>query len=59
MTEERAKKKWCPMRYTDIADGRCRASDCMAWRKTKDTYGDDYGNKIPDDEGYCGLGGQY
>ncbi len=35
----------------------CIASDCMMWRREKDTYGDDYGKDIPEDRGYCGLGG--
>ena len=88
LTEEEAKKKWCPMSHvsafphktgdkvslfsnrdisllvpgnsfdpaTDIT--KCIASACMAWRREKDTYGDDYGKDIPADRGFCGIGGK-
>ena len=62
MTEEEAKKKWCPMvrfhvvpessqtvysnRDGDNLSSRCIASDCMMWQ----CY---VGGK----EGWCGLGG--
>jgi hypothetical protein len=36
----------------------CIASDCMMWRREKDTYGDDYGKGIPEDRGFCGLAGK-
>ena len=74
LTEEEAKKKWCPMsrsgdggtnrgssdtNYPKIyADDFCVASGCMMWRREKDTYGDDYGKDIPETNGYCGLGGR-
>lgn len=35
----------------------CIASACMMWRREKDTYGDDYGKDIPEDRGFCGIGG--
>jgi len=42
----------------DEIDTRCLASACMMWRREKDTSGDDYGKDIPDNLGYCGLGGK-
>jgi hypothetical protein len=43
----------------EVADreDKCIASHCMIWRREKDIYGDDYGKDIPDNRGYCGLGG--
>jgi hypothetical protein len=79
MTEEEAKRKWCPairfligpetstwkgVAYTNRCQELepsaclCIASECMMWRKEKALYGDDYGKDIPDDRGYCGMGGQ-
>jgi hypothetical protein len=65
MTEEEAKKKWCPMvRHGDSARNRtynegamlqafaCIASDCMMWRE--DVIGG-RGERY----GYCGIGGKY
>ena len=45
-------------RFYDIMTIMCLGSECMVWRKEKDTYGDDYGKDIPDDLGYCGLAGR-
>lgn len=62
MTEEEAKKKWCPMvRFSPLnrddntyystttreGGGNCIGSDCMMWKRT-------YENTT---NGYCGLGG--
>lgn len=71
MTEDEARKKWCPMVRTGLTAGmavnhhtfdtardpelrtqgvaeetRCRASDCMMWRRYKVAG-----------HGYCGLAG--
>ncbi len=74
MTEDEAKKKWCP-HATDhnrivtggkqdlVKDGPgkgvgwncCIASDCMMWRLEREDYGDNYGDNIPVNRGYCGL----
>ena len=60
MTEEDAKKRWCPMvrvNYANLTDvgharaemsSRCIGSGCMMWR-TSDHY--------DDASGYCGLAG--
>jgi hypothetical protein len=64
MTEDEAKKKWCPMTrniqvmgmnrntidYSDYKSN-CLASECMMWRWViKEGY--------PNGRGYCGLGGK-
>jgi hypothetical protein len=60
MTEEEAKKKWCPNRIpnaTSIKTAReasCIGSDCMAWRWDK--YPKDEGHYH--DRGHCGLAGE-
>lgn len=70
MTEEEAKKKWCPMiRHISDATGgafmnnrgehpshvNCIASDCMMW---KDDYSlDEQNQEFYKDGGYCGLTG--
>ena len=62
MKQEEAGKKWCPFAVpgSERPFDRiyCITTSCMAWRKEKDTYGDDYGKDIPDDLGYCGLVGR-
>jgi len=61
MTSEEAESKWCPMagnQRQGRQDEQCIASACMAWRREKDTYADDYGKDIPDNLGYCGLAGR-
>jgi hypothetical protein len=67
MTEEEAKKKWCPQsrvgfpksslnRFSDgdfPQSSNCIGSNCMAWRY--------FPNNVPRDEkphGYCGLAGK-
>jgi hypothetical protein len=71
MTENEAKKKWCPAFRgndhgfnrpldldTNALMGRCIASDCMAWRTAqigRVLPGDEY--KTFREEGYCGLAG--
>ncbi len=72
MTEEEAKKKWCPMvRHGDSARNRtynegamlqafaCIASDCMMWRCYQ--RGAMVNGKYDETysvRGYCGLGGK-
>lgn len=67
MTEDEAKKKWCPMVRTGLTAGmavnqhcngdvdsetRCIASTCMMWRW-------EYGASArPNDHGWCGLAGK-
>lgn len=58
MTEDEARKKWCPQTRlgdrgnrsnasgVDYVFGRCIASDCMMWRETSSQHG------------YCGLAGR-
>jgi len=61
VTEQEARKLWCPSQnegHVGWDETRCIASACMMWRREKDTYGDDYGKDIPDDRGFCGLGGR-
>ena len=61
VTEVEAKTKICPLfaiTYNMHGDANCIASLCMAWRREKDTYGDDYGKDIQEDQGFCGLGGK-
>jgi hypothetical protein len=71
MTEEEAKKKWCPMirgfhmgtfkrHITEKTASNCIASECMMWRwKTFIEASDKekWGEK-KDFNGYCGLGGK-
>ena len=71
MTQDEAKKKWCPvaglagavMKVTDGNRG-CIGSACMMWRwneGTKTTCRYPEGTKpTPEDQwqGYCGLGGK-
>ena len=66
MTEEQAKKKWCPMvretteqmgsynrfKGLPITNSLCLASNCMMWRW--DWIGQD---KYSEKEGNCGLAG--
>jgi hypothetical protein len=66
MTEEEAKKKWCPMANYQSYGNRppfdkgieiqCIASDCMMWRgiPTRDEAENGFYLK----DGYCGLGGK-
>jgi hypothetical protein len=71
MTEEEAKKKWCPMREMGfdnvVKDFTCIASDCMMWRIIdthikidKDTYCTSVRclSGCNYGKGYCGLGGK-
>lgn len=54
MTEEEARKKWCPM--TGDQRDKCIASDCMMWRWILRTQAE-----ILVDApliGYCRLGGK-
>ena len=59
MTEDEAKKKFCPQTFnTEAGWDTCIASQCMAWRTTQ------VGRVLPGDEyqtyqteGYCGLAG--
>lgn len=63
MTEEEAKTKWCPMvgkrfwaddgTISPPTDGKCLASECMAWRWYYRR--DEVGRDIRIDSGYCGL----
>lgn len=67
MTEEEARKKWCPI-IKDI----CISSECMMWRNqpmVRDTdsgelYPDNgnilfsFGYEIVEGHGFCGLGGR-
>lgn len=62
MTEDEAKKKWCPYATHhakscdyDLSCGRCIASDCMMWRMGYEHQA--IGEEAPD-SGYCGLGGE-
>jgi len=71
MTEEEAKKKWCPKsmeimwtdRYGNCFDqpvvtnseGVCRASDCMMWREDLTREEASLGHQAA--SGHCGLGG--
>ena len=55
MTEEEAKKKWCPMAYRDV-DGEqmlCNASACMMWRE--DLTREEAENGYQAKNGHCGL----
>lgn len=69
MTEEEARKKWCPYAFTAAVtkefscnrdhdgtiykENNCIASDCMMWR----WKGNDK-KEISTTSGYCGLGGK-
>jgi hypothetical protein len=65
MTEDEAKKKWCP--NTDQrSDGcagndanfNCLASGCMMWRCADSYFSTTTGTVRKPDTGYCGLGGK-
>jgi hypothetical protein len=71
MTENEAKKKWCPIaRHTMDTEGvfhttngevssgfqTCIASDCMMWRGILTR--DEAENGFYPKDGYCGLGGK-
>lgn len=66
VTEEEAKKRWCPMARVNAGPGfnrnsvgepsrsaLCIASECMAWRKDQNSEYDTQGNL----RGFCGLSG--
>lgn len=62
LTEEEAKKKWCPMAQIIIgynenvnSASNCIASECMAWRWAVIQPG---GKPNPANGGYCGLAGK-
>ena len=68
MTEEEARKKWCPMVSFVCYDNRsgrkekndrCIASECMWWRWNKKLIGGNHEDGFKyKDEGYCGLAGR-
>ena len=74
MTDEEAKKKWCPMARVFIDDYRnyqktsgasgygrqyCIASDCMMWRcYQRGTMVNGKYDETYPVRGYCGLGGK-
>jgi len=47
LTEDEAKKLWCPFSASSSDSQKCLASECMAWRKG--TY------KETTELGVCGL----
>ena len=67
MTEQEAKKKWCPLlqiitqirwNNTDTDSKKCIASGCMLWVWDADYSACQGGIQIPDKsttEGHCGL----
>lgn len=73
VTEEEAKKRWCPMvRHSNGPDGtwnryasnpqipehyKCIASECMAWRLAEREKIDMYGKTKGQNRGFCGLSG--
>lgn len=73
MTEDEARKKWCPMSrqmhgeiglvYNRRVPGHieegthCITSDCMMWRNHADDYAEGFEDQAPEG-GYCGLGGK-
>ena len=71
MTEDEARKKWCPfarihggyasfnrskIRLENIPQSLCIASDCMMWRWGDIKYEGPTGEGIQ--HGYCGLAGK-
>ena len=72
VTEEEAKKKWCPMyrcstdngqlsdNATHSKGGYCCASDCMSWRWWDKEWGIGNNKDVlnPNRRGYCGLSGK-
>jgi len=61
MTEDEAKKKWCPWVYLATTHNiNCCASDCMMWR-WKEEKGRFVAEGIVEEipiYGYCGLAGK-
>lgn len=58
MTEDEARKKWCPFVMADnLTPALCIASECMAWRWDA---GENVANpnRHNTDHGYCGLAGK-
>jgi len=70
MTEDEAKKKWCPMVRIGVSSDRnwfdnhngnnvftyCISSDCMMWRQ--DLTREEAENGYKAASGFCGLGGR-
>lgn len=56
MTEEEAKKKWCPHAQMS-RNNCCVASGCMMWRLVEQSPVDAY-DEIKPMGGYCGLAGK-
>ena len=57
LTEEQAREKWCCQH--DMANQKCYASDCMAWRWEKYYESTPQGCKfVTAEKGYCGLSGE-
>lgn len=54
LTEEEAKKKWCPYSRVDGGEGCCLAPDCAAWRWVYPPESNDAAHCV----GYCGLAGK-
>jgi len=60
MTEDEARKKWCPQ--IPNREARCIGSDCAAYRFVHDELTSFIANGktvvTPSEHGYCGLAGK-